>query len=140
MQKKEEKKREARYRVELTEGQLNLIRKALEFRFRIMLGQEFDLCNDMAFLGLENIDYSTEDGKRIFDWALHRRDHLQEIIRAWFRIAFEPYGYAKEKTEEQLRLEDMWDVIRVALGQSRWGKHTLHNSDDPVLKIEKIEG
>lgn len=126
--------------VYLTKDQLNLIRKAIEGRFRIMMGQEFDLCNDMAFLGLENIDYSTEDGKKIFDWALHRRDHLQEIIRAWFRIAFEPYGYAKEKTEEQLRLEDMWDVIRVALGQSRWGKHTLHNSDDPVLKIEKIEG
>ena len=126
---KKKKENEVRYRIELTEGQLNLIRKAIEGRFRIMMGQEFDLCNDMAFLGLENIDYSTEDGKRIFDWALHRRDHLQEIIRAWFR-----------KTEERLRLEDMWDVIRVALGQSRWGKHTLHNSDDPVLKIEKIEG
>lgn len=33
--------------------------------------------------------------------------------------------------------EDIWDVIRVATGRSRWGTH-LHTGPEPPMFIEKV--
>lgn len=135
MTKKKEEKT-TRYRVELSEKQLLIIMNALEEWFRLRFGQEFDFCNDMASL---NCDLSPENPNHdyIFNMYLARRDHLSELLRCFFRIAFEPTGYLKEKTPDMLITEDIWDSVRVALGRSQWGKVLHIGSEDPV-KIEKI--
>lgn len=68
-----------------------------------------------------------------------RRDHLEEVMRAFFRIAFEPTGYLKEKTDDMLIAECIWDAIRCVMGLSRW-EQPLHTGSEPVPKIEVSEG
>lgn len=127
----------ASYTIELNDKQLNVIYHALEEWFRLRMGQEFDFCTDMASL---NCDLSPSNPKHewLFDMYITRRDHLQELMRAFFRIAFEPTGYLKEKTEDMLIAEDIWDAIRCELGVSRWGT-ALHTSDEPLPKVTRHE-
>ena len=125
------------YTIEVNEKQLRLIMRMTEEWFRLRMGQETDFCNDMASL---NCDLSPSNPKHewLFDMYIARRDHLQELMRALFRIAFEPMGYLKEKTEDMLIAEDIWDAIRCELGISRWGT-ALHTSDEPLPKVTRHE-
>lgn len=125
------------YTIEVNEKQLRLIMRMTEEWFRLRMGQETDFCNDMASL---NCDLSPSNPKHewLFDMYITRRDHLQELMRAFFRIAFEPTGYLKEKTEDMLIAEDIWDAIRCELGVSRWGT-ALHTSDEPLPKVTRHE-
>ena len=125
------------YTIEVNEKQLRLIMRMTEEWFRLRMGQETDFCNDMASL---NCDMSPSNPKHewLFDMYIARRDHLQELMRAFFRIAFEPTGYLKGKTEDMLIAEDIWDAIRCELGISRWGT-ALHTSDEPLPKVTRHE-
>ena len=125
------------YTIEVNEKQLRLIMRMTEEWFRLRMGQETDFCNDMASL---DCDLSPSNPKHewLFDMYIARRDHLQELMRAFFRIAFEPTGYLKEKTEDMLIAEDIWDSIRCELGISRWGT-ALHTSDEPLPKVTRHE-
>ena len=125
------------YTIEVNEKQLRLIMRMTEEWFRLRMGQETDFCNDMASL---NCDLSPDNPKHewLFDMYIARRDHLQELMRAFFRIAFEPTGYLKEKTEDMLIAEDIWDAIRCELVLSRWGT-ALHTSNEPLPKVVKHE-
>jgi hypothetical protein len=98
------------------------------------MGQDFDFCNDIASL---NVDMSPENPnhERLFDMYIARRDHMQEVMRAFFRIAFEPTGYLKEKTDDMLIAECIWDAIRCVRGLSNWSS-PLHTGSEPVPKIE----
>jgi len=132
---KKDKKEAAFYRMTVSEAQLNLIHEAMEEYFRLRMGQETDFCNDLAEMG-RDLSPNNPNHKEAFDRYIIRRNHMQEIMRAFFRIAFEPEGY-KEKTEKMLIAEDIWDVIRVATGRSRWGTH-LHTGPEPSMLIEKV--
>ena len=101
------------------------------------MGQDFDFCNDIASL---NVDLSPENPnhERLFDMYIARRDHIQEVMRAFFRIAFEPTGYLKEKTDDMLIAECICDAIRCVRGLSNWGS-PLHTGSEPVPKI-KVTG
>ena len=120
-----------RYRIELTEEQARIMKKAMEEFFRLRMGQDFALSDDMAFLN--------RDPQKEFDMILQRRDHLREITRAYFRIAFEPKGYLEKKSEEMLIAEDVWEAIRYARGEGRDGS-PLHVSQEPFPQVEKVQG
>ena len=123
-----------KYTIELTENQVRVIQDALEEYFRLRMGQDTEFCTDMAEL---NADLSPDNPHHelIFDRYIQRRDHMEEIMRAFFRIAFEPTGYLKEKTDDMLIAECIWDAIRCVRGLSRWGS-PLHTGSEPVPKIE----
>lgn len=127
----------ASYTIELNDKQLNVIYHALEEWFRLRMGQEFDFCTDMASL---NCDLSPDNPKHewIFDMYIARRDHLQELMRAFFRIAFETAGYLEKKTEDMLIAEDIWDAVRCATGRSRFGT-PLNVSSEPLPKVTRHE-
>ncbi len=131
MKKKEERKF---YRLTVSEAQLDLIMETMEEYFRLRMGQDMDFCDDLASMGREIYN---EENHRAFDSFISRRDHMREIMKCLFRVAFEPSGYPKEKTEKMLIAEDIWDVIRVATGRSRWGTH-LHTGPEPSMLIEKV--
>ncbi len=128
----------ATYTIEVNEAQIRVISAALEEYFRLRMGQEFDFCTDLASL---NHDLSPQNQKHdwIFDMYIARRDHLQELMRAFFRIAFEPTGFLEKKTDDMLIAEDIWDVIRTARGLSRWDSQ-LHVSNEPMPKVVKKDG
>lgn len=127
----------SKYKITLTENQLRVVRVALEEYFRLRMGQDFDFSSDLAAM---NVDLSQDNPNHewIFDRYIARRDHMQEVLRAFFRIAFEPQGYLEKKTDDMLIAEDIWDQIRVTLGISRWNS-ALHVSEEPLPEIEVVE-
>lgn len=128
---------ETRYTLEVNEKQLRLIMRMTEEWFRLRMGQAIDFCDEIAAM---NTDLSQDNPNHewIFDKYIARRDHLHEMMRAFFRIAFEPTGYLKKKTDDMLIAEDIWDVIRCELGISRWDT-ALHTSDEPLPKVTRHE-
>ena len=126
-----------KYTIELTENQVRVIQDALEEYFRLRMGQYTEFCADMADL---NADLSPDNPHHelIFDRYIQRRDHMEEVMRAFFRIAFEPIGYLKEKTDDMLIAECIWDAIRCVRGLSNWSS-PLHTGSEPVPKIEVSE-
>ena len=126
-----------KYTIELTENQVRVIQNSLEEYFRLRMGQDTEFCTDMAEL---NADLSPDNPHHelIFDRYIQRRDHMEEVMRAFFRIAFEPTGYLKEKTDDMLIAECIWDSIRCVRGLSRWGQ-PLSIGSEPVPKIEVSE-
>ena len=129
---------EKKYTIELTENQVSVIQNALEEYFRLRMGQYFEFCDDLASI---NADLSPDNPnhERLFDMYIARRDHMEEVMRVFFRIAFEPTGYLKEKTDDMLIAECIWDAIRCTRGLSNWGS-PLHTGSEPVPKIEVSEG
>ena len=127
-------KESKKYTIELTENQVRVIQNALEEYFRLRMGQEWDFCNDLASI---NADLSPDNPnhERLFDMYIARRDHMHEVLRSFFRIAFEPKGYLEEKTDDMLIAECIWDAIRHVRGLSNWGS-PLHTGSEPVPKIE----
>ena len=123
-----------KYTIELTENQVRIIQNALEEYFRLRMGQDTEFCTDIAGL---NADLSPDNPHHelIFDRYIQRRDHMEEVMRAFFRIAFEPIGYLKEKTDDMLIAECIWDAIRCVRGLSNWSS-PLHTGSEPVPKIE----
>lgn len=121
-----------KYTITLTEQQIRVTQNALEEYFRLRMGQQNDFCNDLASIGR-----STATDKA-FDAYISRRDHLEEIMRAFFRIAFEPLGYLREKTDDMMIAETVWDSMRFARGESRWDK-PFQVGPEPCPKIERTE-
>lgn len=126
-----------KYTIELTEKQLSIVQNAVEEWFRLRMGQDMDFCDDLAKMG-KDLSPDNPQHERLFDLYLARRDHMQALMRALFCIAFEPYGYLQEKTDEMLIAETIWDAIRCARGLSRWGQPLVLGSE-PCPKIEKEE-
>lgn len=126
-----------KYEITLTENQMRVVKTALEEYFRLRLGQYMDLCREFAFIG-RDCSGDDENHKRVFDSCIQRRDHLEELMRCFFRIAFEPTGYLKEKTEDEMIAECIWDAIRFSLGQSRWDS-VFPIGGEPVPDIKVIE-
>ena len=126
-----------KYTIELTENQVRVIQNALEEYFRLRMGQYTEFCTDMAEL---NADLSPDNPHHelIFDRYIQRRDHMEEVMRAFFSFFFEPTGYLKEKTDDMLIAECIWDSIRCVRGLSRWGQ-PLSTGSEPVPKINVEE-
>lgn len=126
-----------KYQIELTEAQVKVVQNALEEYFRLRMGQECDFCDDMASI---DCDLSPENPRhnRIFDLYIARRNHLQELMRAFFRIAFEPLGYLQGKTDSMMIAECIWDALRFARGLSRWND-VMQIGPEPVPAIRKVD-
>lgn len=119
------------YTLEVTEKQIRIMEDALEEYFRLRMGQAFDFCDEMAQIGR---DLKLDDIS--FGSYINRREHLRELMRAFFGIALEPFGVLEEKTEPMMIAEDMWDAIKLATGRSRWDK-PLRISEEPYMRVTK---
>lgn len=126
-----------KYRIELTEKQIDVTLIALEEYFRLRLCQEIDFCNDIASIGID-LSPDNPNHRRIFDSYISRRDHLSEIMKTVFKIAYEPYGYINKKTDEMMIAECIWDSLRVAAGKSRWSQ-PFKIGPEPIPTVEIIE-
>lgn len=126
-----------KYRITLTEEQMGIAEKYIETTMRLFMGQGWMFADELAGL---NCDLSPENPyhRAIFNEYIHRRDHIKEIMKAVFAIAFEPRGYLENKTDEMLEAETIWDAIRTARGASIWGK-AYQMGQEPIPGIEVIE-
>ena len=126
-----------KYKITLTENQARVTQNALEEYFRLRLGQEQDFADSLAFMGVD-LDRDNPEYDRIFERCICKRDSISEIMKAVFSILWPPYRTPKEKTEDMLIAETVWDHIRYARGVSRWGEPLHYGSGDPP-EIEKVE-
>ena len=125
-----------KYVVELTEEQARVAQKCFEFYMRFMMGQDYNVSEEVAMTGVDFGPGPEHD--RIFNAYIQRRDHLREIMKCYFRIGFGMHGVPKEKTEDGMIAECMWDAMRFARGQSRWDA-PFQIGSEPVPKIIKVE-
>ena len=126
-----------KYRITLTEEQMRVTEKILEMSIRLLMGQDWMFSDEVTML---NADMSPDNPNhnRIFDAYIKRRDHVRDVMKAVYSIAFEPTGYLGEKSEDMLEAETIWDAIRTVRGHNRWGK-AYQSGKEPIPDIEEVE-
>ena len=131
----------SKYRVELTEEQMRVIEMCCEIYMRTLLGQPFMICEELANLN-RNRKLTKDDPEWESDWNdyLVRKDHLEAVIKAAFSIAYGPWSYLREKTEDMMTAETIWDAVRFARGHGgHWGE-PMQVGKEPIPKIERVKG
>ena len=132
------------YSLTLTEEQLTVLNTALEWFFRLQMGQFFDYATEIALDGYVYDKFNPENDK-MFDEYIDRRNTSQVLFERAFRVAQPKLCY---KTTDMLIAEDIWAVIRHFRWQERPEPKShdttdsyppLHISDQPPVKISKID-
>ena len=95
--------------IELTETQARTVLAAVEEWFRLRMGQESDLANDLACL---------KHGASDFDKVLVRRNCIRELLRTMFRVAWS-YGTPREIPDEVHVASDIWSALKWELTDNR---------------------
>ena len=124
-----------KYTIEFTEEQMRVTQNALEEYFRLRMGQVFEFGRDLASIGVD-LTPSNPDHENLFGRYIQNADWVEEVMKGIFRALYGPYGVPKEKTEDMMIAECIWDAIRFSRGQSRWNE-PFHIGSEPVPKIEK---
>ena len=110
-----------RYILEVSDKQAEIIKIALEEYFRLRMNQFWDFATEVAASGYE---YNKEDPEndRKFNEYIERRNKSEKMFQDAMRIAqsgdqrpFIP------QTDEMLRAQDVWHVIRHQLYLNRGG-------------------
>lgn len=123
------------YTIELNENQMRVMEKCINCYMRLMTGQSSDFTTEIAKTGMD-LSHDNPKHEAIFDRYIQKRDDIDELMRALFRIVA-PFGIT-ELSEDVLTAQDLWDSIRCAAGTSRWSE-PLQRGKDPLPKIEKKE-
>lgn len=134
-----------RYNLVITEKQAILIKDALEEYFRIRMNQWRDLADSLA---MKNVDLSPDNPnhERIFERYITDRDAVQKVFECAGNILWN--GKRNDKSEEQLIVEDIWQVIRHQLwkdseDKNDWcvdSREPLRMSYEPLPEMKKVEG
>ena len=126
-----------KYRIELTEEQMRVLEKCTEEYMRLRLGQVWNFANDLS--GVDDpLDFTTESGRREFERRIEKRNNIEEVMHAVFRIAFGSFGAPDKKSEDCMIAECMCDAIRFARGTNTW-PCVMQIGKEPIPKIERIE-
>lgn len=125
------------YKITLTEKQMQVAEHFIELSMRLLQGQDWVFSDDIAAL---NFDLNPENPnhREIFDKYIIRRDHIREVMKSVFNIAFEPYGYLQQKSDDILEAETIWDAIRYARRCSNWPT-PFQSGHEPSPEIEEVE-
>lgn len=110
-----------KYILEVSDKQAEIIKIALEEYFRLRMNQFWDFADEVAATGFEyNIDDPENDRK--FNEYIERRDKSREMFQKAMRVAQsgDTRAYISQ-TEEMLRAQDIWQVIRYQLYLDRGG-------------------
>lgn len=113
--------------IELTETQARTVLAAVEEWFRLRMGQSYDLANDLACL---------KPGESDFDKMIVRRDAIEELLRAMFRIAWPHCGVPEEVQPYVHVASDIWSTLRYELGpKEEWCSTPFQMGPEPLPKI-----
>ena len=122
-----------KYTITLNKTQLKIIQKALEWFFRLQMGQFFDYADEIALNGEDVFNHNDPDHERKFNEYIWRRNDAKEAFEKAFRIA-QPKLFC-QKTEDMMIAEDMWRVIRHKfwLDRPEPKSHITVDSDEPIF-------
>ena len=134
-----DKTSDERYRITLTEKQLDLIGKAVEMMLRIGMGQTYDLAEWLILSG-HDIPSGTE-----FDIYIAERNVIESVLEGIMRNITEfPHGNGKSNSLQELT------TLYTAIGHQRWKDSGEDEWDvrshepmmcgrEPVPNIERID-
>lgn len=132
-----------KYKLELTEAQLRIIKNALGEYFRIPLNQWGDLADRLAFKGFS--PKNDKDEIKAFDRCVTKRDAVVAVFEAAGKIL---WGYdVPSKDKNQLIAEDIWQVVSHQLYLDSGSTNTWRGDSvmpiqwgpEPMPKIEKVQ-
>lgn len=132
------------YNLTMTEEQLVVMSTALEWFFRLQMGQFFDYATEIAKDGYE-YDKENPDNDRLFNEYIFRRDECQEHMQIAYRIA---QPRVCNCTEDMNIAIDMWQAIRYFRWKERPepkpydtvdSRPPLHRSSEPPVQIGRAD-
>ena len=123
------------YQITLTENQLRVAQRALEWFFRLQLGQFSDFADEIALDGYV-FDKDNPNNGELFRRYITRRNDCVPLMETAYRIAQpEPCW----KTEDMMVAEDMWAVIRHFRWKDQDHPKNLYTPDSRPPFIESKE-
>ena len=135
-----------KYRLELTDTQLNIVLRAVNLMMRTGMGQTDDLTEWLVTMG-DNIkcDTSTEKGKRVFDNYYRTREAIRPVLDGVMRGCWQNSSTMKSITV--LELETVYDVLQ----HQKWldtpakleldirASEPMQWGNEPIPNIERVE-
>ena len=135
-----------KYRLELTETQLNIVLRAVNLMMRTGMGQTDDLTEWLVTMG-DNIkfDTSTENGKRVFEDYYSTREAIRPVLDGVMSGCWQNSSTMKSITV--LELETVYDVLQhqkwldtpAKLESDVGAREPMQWGNDPIPKIERVE-
>lgn len=129
--------------IELTEPQARIVLTAVEEWFRLRMGQTdtLGLAYDLAFDGY---DRSKDTDGKGFDRCIQCRDHINEVLKCAFRIAWPEYGTPRKKLPGVDVAGDIWSALRYELNQKDgiWGPaEPIQLGEEPLpeITVEEVD-
>ena len=135
------------YRIELSEGQAEIIKIALEEYFRLRMNQTWDFTDDICFEDLKK-NHTDEEFNKCIENRDMFRDELEKLLNKVHPLRFRGNKF-REQTIEMRRAQDIWQVIRYKLWKDRHGdedswcvdaRKPMSISGEPLPKMERMEG
>lgn len=135
-----------KYRIELTDVQLNAVLRAVNLMMRTGMGQTDDLTEWLVTMG-DNIkfDTSTEEGKRVFEDYYSTREAIRPVIHGVMMGCWRGSNRLKSGTVQEL------ETIYLALRHQEWldteerfesdvrSREPMQCGSEPIPKIERVE-
>lgn len=125
-----------KFRMELTEKQLNVIGLALEEYFRLASNQWSDLANRLSMSRIE-----VNAGQTRFETCVQTRNSIQAVFETAGKI-LRQNGVRPSMGEPELIAQDIWDAIRQKireLDNPMDDSRALCVADEPLPRIELME-
>ena len=134
-----------KYRLELTDTQLNIVLRAVNLMMRTGMGQTEDLTEWLVTMG-DNIkfDTSTEKGKRVFEDYYSTRAAIRPVIHGVMIWCWR--GPNRQKSDTVLELETLYEALR----HQEWldteerfesdvrSREPMQCGFEPIPKIERV--
>lgn len=132
-----------RYKITLTEKQLNLIGKAVEMMLRTSMGQMYDLAEWLTLSG-----YAFPSGSTEFDIYLAQRNLIESVLEGISRdITESQFPHGKGESNSVQELKTLYEAIRHQQwkdsGADEWDVRShkpMMCGSDPVPNIERVDG
>lgn len=115
-----------KYILEVSEKQAEIIKLALEEYFRLRMNQWWDFADDICFEDLSE-NHTKEEFNKCIENRDMFRDELEKLLNKVHSLRL-GNNKVRKQTEEMLRAQDVWQVLRHVLYLDRGG-----NINDPVV-------
>lgn len=114
------------YILEVSDKQAEIMKIALEEYFRLRMNQTWDFADDICFEDLKK-NHTREEFNKCIENRDIFRDELEKLLNKVHPLQL-GNNTVRKQTEEMLRAQDIWQVLRHVLYLDRGG-----NINDPVV-------
>lgn len=110
-----------KYILEVSDKQAEIMKIALEEYFRLRMNQTWDFADDLCFEILDEKTYTPKEFDRCVENRDIFRDELEKLLNKVHPLRL-GNNTVRKQTEEMLRAQDVWQVIRHRLYLDRGGR------------------